>query len=287
MNELMKRILVAVIGIPFAIAILYLGGWYFFITIAVVSSIGLIEFYKLAEKKDLRIFYIVPIIFLLIFEYLVFNIIYVNDIGNSLYNINIIIIFSLFSFVTLLTINLFYSKKNQLLNISVLFTGLIYILIPFLSLIIIRLMNYSKTIVLESDISKASFILIYFSSIWLCDSAAYFIGKKWGKHKIAPQISPKKSYEGGIAGFITSVVFFPILSKLFNLNLDIEYSLLFGAMIGLFGQVGDFVESSFKRDVGVKDSSNILSEHGGILDRFDSIMFTAPIILLILFLINQ
>ncbi|MGB9701674.1 MAG: phosphatidate cytidylyltransferase [Candidatus Kapaibacteriota bacterium] len=287
MNELMKRILVAVIGIPFAIAILYLGGWYFFITIAVISSIGLIEFYKLAEKKDLRIFYIVPIIFLLIFEYLVFNMIYFKDLGNSLQNINIIIILSLFSFLILLTINLFYSKKNQLLTISVLFTGLIYILVPFSSLIIIRLMNYSKAIVLETDISKASFILIYFSSIWLCDSAAYFIGKKWGKHKIAPQISPKKSYEGGIAGLITSVVFFPILSKLFNLNLDIEYSLLFGAMIGLFGQVGDFVESSFKRDVGVKDSSNILSEHGGILDRFDSIMFTAPIILLILLLINQ
>lgn len=287
MNELIKRILVAVIGIPFAVAIIYLGGWYFFSTILIISLVALFEFYKLGEKKGLSVFYLIPFLILIIFEYIFFDFLHNNDLMLTLKLINYLLIFNLFSFSLLFTINLFYSNKNQILNISLIYSGLIYTLIPFLSLLFLRFMNYPKVVEFSNDNSKASFILIYFSSIWLCDSAAYFIGKKWGKHKIATQISPKKSYEGGIAGLITSIIVFPILSNVFNLNLNLMLSLLFGVVIGFFGQVGDFVESAFKRDAGVKDSSNLLSEHGGILDRFDSIMFTAPIILLILLLLNQ
>lgn len=113
--------------------------------------------------------------------------------------------------------------------------------------------------------------------IWLCDTAAYFGGSLLGKHPLAPAISPKKSLEGALFGFFGSIaggiagwlIFRP---ETFILS---EFAFL-GAAVGIIGQVGDLAESVVKRETGVKDSSRLLPGHGGVLDRFDSLLFALP-----------
>ena len=124
--------------------------------------------------------------------------------------------------------------------------------------------------------------LILFLSIWFCDSAAYVMGKQFGKTKILPAVSPNKTWVGTISGLFSSIFFVVIL---FYYNcLPQEFTLInaiiLGIIPGFFGQLGDFTESLLKREAKIKDSSELLMGHGGILDRFDSLIFATPITLL-------
>jgi phosphatidate cytidylyltransferase len=111
-----------------------------------------------------------------------------------------------------------------------------------------------------------------------CDTAAYFIGRTWGKHLLAPTISPKKTWEGAIAGLIASVIVSVLLGILFSLPLQIWELIVLGIIISVIAQCGDLVESLLKRYAGVKDSGNLLPGHGGILDRIDSYILLGPVI---------
>ena len=108
------------------------------------------------------------------------------------------------------------------------------------------------------------------------DTAAYFVGRAWGTSKLAPRISPGKTWEGAIAGLIGAI----IVSLLFTLTLPLELwqAILLGFLISSFGQIGDLVESLFKRNMGVKDSSQLLPGHGGFLDRIDSVVFAGVVV---------
>ncbi len=128
---------------------------------------------------------------------------------------------------------------------------------------------------------------------WITDSGAYFVGVTMGKHKIAPHISPKKSVEGSIGGVISTVVcaavYYFIIVKV-GTQYDTRVLLSFMAM-GLVGsvlsQLGDFVASAVKRDSGIKDYGSILPGHGGLMDRFDSVVFIAPFVYYVMALINH
>jgi len=113
---------------------------------------------------------------------------------------------------------------------------------------------------------------------WICDSGAYFIGSKFGKSKMAPRISPNKSWEGTIGGFVTSI----IGGALFNLLLmdgnAILFSMLVAGVASSAGQAGDLVESLLKRAADVKDSGKIFPGHGGMLDRIDSLLYSAIVV---------
>ncbi len=128
-----------------------------------------------------------------------------------------------------------------------------------------------------------TFLLV--AIIWLGDTGAYYIGSRWGRHKLAPTISPKKSWEGAIAGFVTSLIATGVWSVCQLDTLDARV-LALGAITAVAGQVGDLVESMFKREAGVKDSGALLPGHGGLLDRMDSALFAAPALLLIGWLIG-
>jgi phosphatidate cytidylyltransferase len=108
------------------------------------------------------------------------------------------------------------------------------------------------------------------------DTTAYFVGRAWGRHKLAPTISPGKTWEGTIAGFLGAI----IVSLLFTLPLPLGYgqAILIGFLISLFGQIGDLTESLFKRKMGVKDSGRLLPGHGGFLDRIDSVVFAGVVV---------
>jgi phosphatidate cytidylyltransferase len=190
----------------------------------------------------------------------------------------LLIIFSALLYVSLLQIAT-RGTKQAILNMSSFMFGLIYVPLLFSFLILIRELPHQANIDYRTGGIWIIFILL---CVWLSDTLAYFIGTPWGKHKLSPQISPGKSVEGffaGIAGAALAAIFsyhlfldFVPLANLFILSL----------IIGLVGQVGDLVESSFKREANLKDSSGILPGHGGILDRFDSLLFVAPAVYLYL-----
>lgn len=124
---------------------------------------------------------------------------------------------------------------------------------------------------------------IFFSS-WICDTCAYLVGVKFGKHRLAPILSPKKSIEGAVGGIVGSTLFTAIFAYAFRSAYELPrgFSLLPFILIGAVGavvsQVGDLAASAFKRNYDVKDYGMIIPGHGGILDRFDSVIFTAPMI---------
>lgn len=113
--------------------------------------------------------------------------------------------------------------------------------------------------------------------IWGTDSGAYFVGRKMGKHKLS-SISPKKTVEGSIGGIITAFVIAIIFQTVFPVFDSVVQMLYVTLIISVFGQIGDLVESAIKRFYGVKDSGHILPGHGGLLDRFDSLIFLLPIL---------
>ncbi|MCL2039921.1 MAG: phosphatidate cytidylyltransferase [Bacteroidetes bacterium] len=284
MSELKKRIIVALIGIPLGLLAIYIGGLVFSVLILIISSIALYEFYKITLKQNYKINIIlgtiigtIPILVLIItgsskctlFQYITS---YLPLFAMAIIYLYLIYIIAI-SIIIILIYFLFNKKEDILLRIGIFFAGFFYISIPFFILVLLRNLD-----------NGFFYTILTFISIWICDSGAYFIGRRFGKHKLMPSVSPKKTIEGAIAGFILSSLFFIITSMLLIENMSLLLSILIGITIGIFGQLGDLVESKIKRIVEVKDSSNLIPGHGGILDRFDSIIFVVPLIYAIIML---
>jgi phosphatidate cytidylyltransferase len=164
---------------------------------------------------------------------------------------------------------------NSIENLSSFLFGLIYVAVFFSFLILIR--EYFQNIGLDYQLG-GFWIIFLFLSLWLSDTLAYFIGAPLGKHKILPIISPKKSWEGSVGGIAGAILSAFLAKGIFLKDVPISHLLILSILVSVFGQVGDFAESSFKRSANLKDSSNIIPGHGGILDRFDSLLFSAPLV---------
>ena len=114
--------------------------------------------------------------------------------------------------------------------------------------------------------------------VWLGDSGAYYVGKNFGKHKLSPRISPKKTVEGLAGGIITSIITAIVIHFTFFEEFPLHHAIIAGVILSFAGVVGDLAESMWKRSAEVKDSGTLIPGHGGFFDRFDSILFTAPIL---------
>lgn len=148
---------------------------------------------------------------------------------------------------------------------ALLFFGLMYI--PYL-------LGY--LVLLRSHPHGAKWILLIMFIVMSCDSAAYFIGSRFGKRKLYPEVSPKKSVEGALGGLAGSLLGVMLAKLLFFAEISFGDALFAALIIGTLGQIGDLFESLLKRSCGVKDSGTIFPGHGGVLDRLDSILFAAP-----------
>ena len=128
----------------------------------------------------------------------------------------------------------------------------------------------------KSLLSGAELLMMLFIIIWSGDSFAYFVGKSIGRHKLAPVVSPNKTWEGAFAGFLFSIVAAVICKLTFLREMSFIDAIVVGALIGVIGQIGDLCESIVKRAAKAKDSGGIIPGHGGMLDRLDSLLFGAP-----------
>lgn len=174
---------------------------------------------------------------------------------------------------------LFDEKRTQIDSISKYIYLIGYIILPFIFItkIPFGVKGYNPKIIISI------FILI-----WTNDTFAYIVGKSIGKRKLFERISPKKTIEGFIGGVIFAVIASYIISKYYiEVKEGATYIwIVIAFIVGIFGTIGDLIESKFKRVAGVKDSGIIMPGHGGILDRFDSVIFVAPIIFLFYQILN-
>ena len=142
------------------------------------------------------------------------------------------------------------------------------------------------TLVADSPSSMTQYngllLLAIFIFIWVNDTGAYLVGSRWGKRRLAPNISPKKSVEGSIGGLLLVLFSAVILRLLLFPELSWLSILLIAAVVAIFGTIGDLFESSLKRQAGVKDSGKLIPGHGGILDRIDSLLLAVPAVYLLL-----
>jgi phosphatidate cytidylyltransferase len=171
-------------------------------------------------------------------------------------------IFLLCSFVVALRLN---SLRDVLLQVACCFMGAFYAFAPWR---------------FAADLREVSVHLLFFALAlnWVGDSAAYYIGRQFGKHKLAPRVSPGKSWEGAIASVLGAVLFGLIYLGHFLPQIPWWQVIVMAAIANTAGQLGDLAESALKRGAGVKDSGNLLPGHGGILDRVDSSLFALPVV---------
>jgi phosphatidate cytidylyltransferase len=151
------------------------------------------------------------------------------------------------------------------------FFGIIYITLPLALFILIRL-RYSG----QGEANR--WIFLGLLTCWVSDTAAFCVGKLWGHHRLAPQVSPKKTWEGAVGGILGSGLAAGFGKLVLLPSLPWETILGVSLVLGMAGQLGDLSESTLKRGAGVKDSSNLLPGHGGMLDRIDAVLFVAPVL---------
>ena len=264
MNELTIRVIVALIGIPLLLFVILKGEIYFFSIIIIIAVISQWELYKILKTKNINVS-VIP-------GYsLGMLLLYFTAYGSD----KVLILLSLFAVLFLFGFEMFRNKGSALLNIAGTFLGILYP-VAFLAALLYLRFNIEKILPKTGYNPAGMFIITMFASIWLCDTFAYFFGKALGKHRLFERVSPKKSIEGAIAGLAGAILIFFVSKWIGFLHIPDVLVLICGIIVGTIGQLGDLVESWFKRDAGVKDSSGILPGHGGMMDRFDSLMFIAP-----------
>ena len=176
-------------------------------------------------------------------------------------------------------IELFRDSEHPFTNISFALFGAFYVAVPFG---LISYMVYSP--VFDNEFN-GSILVAFLFLIWVSDSGAYIIGSMFGKHKLFERISPKKTWEGFLGGGFFSLIAAFIISLLIE-EIALIHWLAIAILTVVFGTFGDLIESLLKRKVNVKDSGTILPGHGGILDRFDSLLFAAPVVFIYLTLFS-
>jgi phosphatidate cytidylyltransferase len=258
------RIAASIVFIPCFMIITNTGGYHFLAFTNALIFVGMWEFYRMLEAKGIRAYKLIGIVCGLVLSWYVFF-------RNGMYS-NLFLTLAL---VTLMSLELTRKETRMAVyHISSTIFGVIYV--AFLGSHLLMLREYPLTLSLDYSMG-ASFVFLAIVVTWAGDTGAYLVGSIIGRHPLIPRISEKKTREGSMGGLIFSVAGALIARETFAPYLGLWHALLLGVMAGVVGQLGDLFESLVKRDLNVKDASAMIPGHGGILDRFDSLLFTAPL----------
>ena len=246
---LRSRLLVAVVGIPIGLAAVILGGYFLFGLALVLTVLGLHEYYTLLRpyRPNLLVGYLAGL-------GVVVGAFFAGVSG------------LLAALAALVVLTFFWSMLGELGahlvgRMAVTGFGALWVAAGFAYVLLLRELTHGMALT-----------ILVLACTMLSDTFAYFVGRAFGRHRMAPRISPKKSIEGALGGLVGAIVA-ALIVKIYSPWLPANEAILLGLIIGVVGQWGDLFESAFKRDFRVKDSGRVLLGHGGILDRFDSILF--------------
>jgi len=264
-SNLLTRVMIAFIFGPIILYITLLGKLPFLILVEILIILGLWEFTYLAELKNFQIpkwILLPPGVFLGISVYLW---------GEGTFIFFLLGVMYLTAFVFVIKGR----TQDATADLSSSVFAFFYVAGLFSFLILLREMPRE----LRLDYKIGGLWIVYILiCIWSCDTFAYFIGAPLGKHKLSPSISPKKTVEGFGGGILGAVAAAFFSYYVFFKSAQLKHLLVISIFVSLIGQAGDLTESLFKRDAKIKDISHIIPGHGGILDRFDSLLFVSPIV---------
>lgn len=257
---LYKRVISGLLFLP----VFYFVAWklqpgYFVVLVAVAALIGQFEFYRMVKNRGIR-----PLVVLgMLLGGLIVLLLLLPDVKG--------IFFITLSLFLVLIGRLFVPRpvEGALEDISATFLGIFYVALLFGFQVAIRMPPTPN--------GKQWIVFLYFV-IWATDIGAYSIGIPFGKHKLFPKISPKKSVEGLLGGIVFAIGMALLCRLWFMPPMEILEAAGLGVLLAGVGTIGDLVESMLKRSTGVKDSGSIIPGHGGMLDRMDSMLFAAPVL---------
>jgi phosphatidate cytidylyltransferase len=274
-SELTRRIIFAVIAAPIAIAIVYFGDWALAILLSVLAALAAWELFRIAreagvsplEPAGIALAALLPIA------------VHAQRLGVYTLSLTMIVAMALLLFAS--TIWLRGPMGKPLASVAITIFGITYAGL-FSYIYALRYHNYAV-----GAAAGTALVLLPVLLTWATDIGAYMFGRTFGHKKLIPSISPGKTVEGAVGGLGLAIVICLlyvrfILMPYAQLGLTIQGAVLFAIVISVAAQTGDLAESLLKREAGIKDSSRIIPGHGGILDRFDSLLFVMPIAFLLL-----
>src|SRR3954463_7040900 len=269
----MKRLPTSAIGVPLVLAAVFLlQGWWFFAVMAVVMEVCAFEYVEIVRPRTprapLRLLLLLAPVAALLLSRTLSAPVDPETLRLGLFAAVLVLSVGLGTLLLLAGTPL----EETLPALGALGFGVLYFALPLSSLHLLQRLP-----------PRVLFLLL--AIVWLGDTAAYYVGSRIGRHKMAPVISPKKSWEGAAASFVVAVLSAAVWDYCRRGTLE-PGLLAVAAATAVAAQIGDLVESMIKRGSGVKDSGNILPGHGGILDRMDAMLFAAPVLLIGLWLLG-
>lgn len=278
------RYISAAVGIPLGLGTCLFSPTFFVALATTLITIGMLEFYAMARTRGLAPQSIVGTSCSIAICLLA----WIGRPINLLYSIAA-------TTIIICTFAMTRTARDAIANIAVTVFGVIYVGWLCSHIISLRMLPLDGGGA-SLNFGGAGYVIMLLVLLWLGDGGAFFAGIAWGKRKLMPSVSPNKTVEGAVGGFVLTIVGAMLIKEaglLFNNfgvalfpDLGIASYLLAGAGIAVAGQVGDLVESYLKRDAGLKDTGNLLPGHGGFLDRFDSLTFAAPLFYFFLKFVN-
>lgn len=271
------RIITGILYAVVTLATLYLGNDQFVLPVvaSIVAGIGVREFYGITRKTMNRMVRYLGIAMAAVFPMAAGIAVAVSNLvpilGKGDFEALSVFVYIIAGFLLLYMAWVAFTPSSLIKDAAVSFMGALYTGLPLSFLVILRSMEKGLPIVIALTFS-----------VWAADSFAYLVGSLWGRHKLAPVISPKKSWEGLFAGILGSIFIFYVARFISPLNYPWYDAVLMGVLIAVAALIGDLFESRLKREKNVKDSGDLLPGHGGMLDRIDSLLSTSLVLFLII-----
>ena len=257
------RILSAIVGIILLLAVMFSKSIVFTVAVSLIASLAIYEALRAYKYNKNKLFIISGVLVSFLFAWA----------GYIKYEILFFAIFLIFA----MFVGILLKKHKEILTKDILTIFSLIILIPF---------AYSTLGYLRAGENGMFLVWLPFISAWLTDTFAYFGGYFFGKNKLCPEISPKKTKEGAVSGVVGAVIGYIVyalmLKNIWAFNVNIINFVIIAILTSVLSQMGDLFASLIKRENGVKDFGNIMPGHGGVLDRFDSLLLTAPCIFIFL-----
>lgn len=260
-----QRVVAGLVFVPMFIVITRAGGYPFLALVDLIIVLGLMEFYAMMRAKGMHPYRTIGVISgLTLSTYIFFR---SGEFANFV-----------FTFILIALMGLELARKDNRLavyHVSTTIFGVIYVAYLASHLVLLREL---PTQVGVPYAQGASFVFLVFVVTWASDTGAYAIGSLFGEHTLSPKVSRNKTWEGAFGGVLFAAVAGWVASVTFAGYLAAWEGVVMGVLASMVGLLGDLFESTLKRDAGVKDTSHVIPGHGGVLDRFDSLLFTAPLI---------
>jgi phosphatidate cytidylyltransferase len=265
-SNLGKRLLVAAWGVPLLLLLTWLGGWAFTLAVSLLATLTVLEVGQLLRRRELNIGrYIVPGIAILL------------PVLAHLYGLTSLVLAFWGALLLIGFTSLSYDNHEGAGRFAAGVFVVGFVVMPLTTLVLLR-----EAAVWPDKLTGTAVVVYVIGGVWITDTAAYAAGRLIGRHPLAPRISPNKTIEGGVGALLGAVLFSLLWVELFTVEIAWPHRVAMGVILAVAATVGDLVQSMIKRSVSVKDSGNLLPGHGGVFDRFDSLLFVAPAMLLYL-----